>query len=148
MYIITYVLLNLWSITNYVLFSVQLWLKHFKFQWQWTQWTLSLYSNLNSCPQRLCEGIGQILRKDDSFKSTSVIYSTVLYMNYSSMLSCLPSVLSPSCPIPLMSIPSPLSPLPTHNFPLPTPYSPLTSPFPPLPALFPTSSFTLPTHSL
>ena len=40
----------------------------FKSQQQCTQGTVSVHpsSNLNSCPERLCEGKGQTLRKDDS----------------------------------------------------------------------------------
>ena len=40
----------------------------FKSQQQCTQGTVSVNpsSNLNSCPERLCEGKGQTLRKDDS----------------------------------------------------------------------------------
>ena len=38
----------------------------FKSQWQFTQWTAYISSNFNSCSERLCEGIGQTSRKDDS----------------------------------------------------------------------------------
>ena len=41
-----------------------------------TVFTLSVYhsSNFNSCSERLCEGIGQTLRKDDSCDRTLAIY--------------------------------------------------------------------------
>ena len=42
-----------------------------------SQWTVYFSSNFDSCPERLCEGMGQILRKDDSFENALAIY-----MNY------------------------------------------------------------------
>ena len=41
-----------------------------------TVFTLSVYhsSNFNSCSERLCEGIGQTLRKDDSCDRTLAMY--------------------------------------------------------------------------
>ena len=52
-----------------------------------TVFTLSVYhsSNFNSCSERLCEGIGQTLRKDDSCDRTLAIYIqlfTRIYMVY------------------------------------------------------------------
>ena len=42
----------------------------------YTQWTVVLFLQLlNSCPERLCYGIGQTQRKDDSFVSTLTIYN-------------------------------------------------------------------------
>ena len=41
----------------------------------------------NSCPERLCEGLGQTLRKDDSCES-----SLVLYMNYIYLYGFLPGL--------------------------------------------------------
>ena len=42
----------------------------------YTQWTVVLFLELlNSCPERLCYGIGQTQRKDDSFVSTLTIYN-------------------------------------------------------------------------
>ena len=50
----------------------------FKSQWQCTQWTVYLSYNFNNCSERLCEGIGQTLRKDDSCDSTLAIYLNYL----------------------------------------------------------------------
>ena len=34
----------------------------------------------NNCPERLCEGLGQTLRKDDSWESTLVLYMNYIYL--------------------------------------------------------------------
>ena len=40
---------------------------------------IQLSSNFDSCPKRLCEGIGQTLRKDDSCNSTLAIYIKLFF---------------------------------------------------------------------
>ena len=68
-------------------------------QWQCSQWTANFSSNLNSCSERLSEGIQKKVKLEEKTIGVTLIWPWSLHTNCPVFIrSCMHSVLHASCP--------------------------------------------------